>query len=95
MSEASRALIESQSQETRYKSFAQLVLMVLNICMSPFYFGYGIAYFGTFDYKVIREIFKVTLKDDVAEGLLQGCVPIGAGLGALGSFLVLKYFSRK
>lgn len=32
---------------------------------------------------------------DVAEGLLQGCIPIGAGIGAVLSFLLLKNFSRR
>ena len=32
----------------RYQSFPKLILMVLNICLAPFYFGYNIAYFGTF-----------------------------------------------
>lgn len=33
----------------KYRSFTSLVLMVLNICMSPLYFGYSIQYVGTFD----------------------------------------------
>ena len=69
--------------------------MVLNICMSPYYFGYNLAYFGTFEYQNIKEIFHVTLEDNLANGLLQGCIPVGAGIGALGSFLLLKYLSRK
>ena len=35
------------------------------------------------------------MDEDVAEGLLQGCIPIGGGIGAVLSFLLLKHFSRR
>lgn len=79
----------------RYNSFPKLILMTLNICMAPFYFGYNLAYFGTFQFQSIKEIFGITLDENLANGLLQGCIPIGAGIGAFSSFFLLKYFSRK
>lgn len=80
----------------RYRSFFKLTLMILNICMSPFYFGYTIQYLGTFDIELTMKLYNITsMSKETANGLLQGCVPIGAGIGALTSFLLLKYLSRK
>ncbi len=70
--------------------------MVLNLCMSAFYFGYTIQYLGTFDFeKTIMNVFDITMSPGIAKGLYNGCVPVGAGVGALTSFLLLKNFSRK
>lgn len=69
--------------------------MVLNICLSPFYFGYSIQYLGTFDFENIKTIFNITIDTETAKGLANGCVPIGGGIGALTSFIILKKFSRK
>lgn len=38
----------------RYQSFTKLLLMILNICLSPFYFGYTIAYLGTFTFGMVK-----------------------------------------
>lgn len=82
--------------KVKYRSFAKLVLMVLNLCMSPFYFGYTIQYLGTFDFETIKSVYNINFSsDDLAKGLYNGCVPVGAGVGALTSFLLLKNFSRK
>lgn len=70
--------------------------MVLNICFSPFYFGYTIQYLGTFNFENIIEIYGITITDlELANGLYNACVPIGGGIGALSSFFLLKKFSRK
>ena len=69
--------------------------MTINLCFSPFYFGYGLAYFGTFDFPVIKSIFGISMDDDLANGLLQASIPLGGGIGALSSFLLLKYLSRR
>jgi hypothetical protein len=69
--------------------------MVLNICFSSFYFGYIVAYLGSFKFDTIINFFNVTIQKDTAEGLITGMVPIGGGIGALSSFFLLKYFSRK
>ena len=69
--------------------------MILNLCLGAFYFGYGISYFGTFDFDNIVIIFDVSMSKDLANGLIQGCIPVGAGTGALLSSLLLKKLSRK
>lgn len=70
--------------------------MVLNICMSPFYFGYNIQYLGTFSFeKTIMPIYNINMSLGTAQGLYQALIPVGGGIGALTSFLLLKYFSRR
>jgi hypothetical protein len=70
--------------------------MVLNICLSPFYFGYTIQYLGTFKFQNVIELFHISIQDEeLANGLYNACVPIGGGIGALSSFFLLKKFSRK
>ena len=82
-------------KEIRYRSFTQLLLMVLNLCLSPFYFGYSIQYLGTFKFENIMEIFHIDMDIDLAKGLYNACIPIGGGIGALTSFFLLKNLSRK
>jgi hypothetical protein len=69
--------------------------MVLNICLSPFYFGYTITYLGTFTFTNISEIFHIDMSKETAQGLFNGCIPVGAGIGALTSFILLQKLSRK
>lgn len=70
--------------------------MVLNICMSPFYFGYNIQYLGTFDFeKTIMPAYHIDMNAGTAKGLYNALVPLGGGIGALSSFYLLKYFSRR
>jgi hypothetical protein len=35
--------------------------MVLNLCLSPFYFGYTIQYLGTFEFAVIVHVFGMDI----------------------------------
>ena len=35
------------------------------------------------------------MKKDLANGLIQGCIPVGAGIGALLSSLLIKFLSRR
>jgi uncharacterized protein (DUF697 family) len=63
--------------------------------MSPFYFGYTIAYFSSIDIEVLMDIYGITWSKNFAQGLFQGCVPIGAGIGAVSSSILLKKLSRR
>jgi len=63
--------------------------------MSPFYFGYTIAYFSSIDVEVIMDIYNITWPKTLAQGLFTGCVPIGAGFGAVLSGVLLKKLSRR
>lgn len=48
----------------RYRSFTQILLMVLNLCLSPFYFGYTIQYLGTFEFAIITKVFNMDIDPD-------------------------------
>lgn len=69
--------------------------MTVNICLSQFYIGYGVAYLGTFEFDTILTIYHIEIEKNLADGLLQGCIPLGAGVGALISFLLMKFLSRR
>ncbi len=73
-----------------------MFLIAINISLSSFYFGYCVVYFGQLDNETILDIINFDDLDvNVAKGLLNGCIPIGALFGALFSSVLLKCFSRK
>lgn len=41
------------------------------------------------------KIFSITLGADAAKGILTGCIPIGAGIGALLGTKLIHVFSRR
>lgn len=82
-------------QAQTYTSFFKSLMRVLNLCFSSFYFGYTLAYLGTFDFNVIIKLYNIDYDQNTVEGLLQGITSIGAGVGALGASIVLKMLSRK
>jgi hypothetical protein len=69
--------------------------MVLNICLSSFYFGYSVVYLGQIDSDALVKIFDIPLTASTASGILNGCIPIGALLGALSSSILIAKFSRR
>jgi len=74
---------------------ATIVLIIWNISLSSFYFGYCIVYLGSIEIQTIKQVFGINVSDSVAEGLLNGCIPIGALVGALSSSLLISRFSRR
>ena len=44
---------KSDVKEITYRSFLRLFLMIANLGWGSFYFGYGVAYFGTFEFETI------------------------------------------
>lgn len=69
--------------------------LVASFALGNFYFGYAIAYFSAIDFNTLKDIFNIDWQEDVAKGLLTGCIPIGGGIGALGSNLLLKRLTRR
>lgn len=92
MQDSSASLIEKKQT---YKSQLKISLIVLNIALSSFYFGYAIVYFGQLNINTIREIFNVDLEETTAKGVLNGCTPVGALIGALASSFLIKKLSRR
>ena len=83
------------NETQQYLSFTKLILMTMNICFSLFYYSYNFAYFGTYDFQVIYKIFQIEMDPILAEGILQGLVPIGSGIGSLLSLSLILNFSRR
>ena len=71
------------------------MLIITNICLSSFYFGYTIIYLSVIDFKVIMKIYGIEMGKGDAEGLLTFCVPLGGCLGALASSYFIKKVSRR
>lgn len=81
--------------QQRYKSFIQLLMVVSTFALGSFYFGYAIAYFSAIDFDAINKIYGISWSKTTAQGLLTGCIPIGGGIGALASNILIKKFSRR
>ena len=47
------------------------------------------------DFKTIMKIYHIEMEENLAEGLLVGCMPIGGGVGALASGVLIGRFSRR
>jgi hypothetical protein len=73
----------------------KISIIVLNIALSSFYFGYTIVALGQVPTKTLQEIFDITLSKGTTEGIINGCIPIGALIGALSSSLLISRFSRR
>lgn len=71
------------------------MLVICNISLSSFYFGYTIIYLSVIDFQVVMNIFAIDLSRNFSEGLLTSCVPIGGLLGAYVSYYFIKSLSRK
>ena len=94
MDSSSDQLLPSKSRVT-YRSKAQITLIVLNIALSSFYFGYSIAYFGQLDIDMVLDLIGFEIDSSTAKGLFNGCIPVGALFGALSSSFLIKIFSRR
>ena len=79
----------------KYKSKLQIILIGLNLSLAYFYFGYCLTYLATIPISTIVKVYSIEIDPPIASGLLNGCIPIGGLFGALGTSLILKYFSRR
>jgi MFS family permease len=70
-------------------------MVVSTFALGSFYFGYAIAYFSSIDFDAIIKIYGISWSKTTAQGLLTGCIPIGGGIGALASNILIKKFSRR
>ncbi len=71
------------------------MLIVINLSLSNFYFGYCLVYISTVEFAVVIETFKVTMPTEMARGILTGCIPFGALFGALLGKKLIHVFSRR
>lgn len=92
MSESNNPLMEAR---VTYQSKLKISLIVWNIALSSFYFGYSIVYLGQIDTNTLKDVFSIDLSKGTTEGVLNGCIPIGALFGALSSSFFISRFSRR
>ena len=69
--------------------------MILNYSLGSFYFGVIMVYISTFEFSVISKIFGIDWPESIAQGIMVGIIPIGAGFGSLFSHVLLDRFSRR
>lgn len=52
-------------------------------------------YLPAMDFQAIYSLYHINITYSVAQGILVACVPIGGGLGAVSSSLLIQKFSRR
>lgn len=82
-------------ERVTYKSKLMITAMTWNITISSFYFGYCMVYLGTINISTLKTIYDISLSNDVASGLLNGCIPIGGLLGAISTSFLIARLSRR
>jgi len=50
----------------RYKSFRYILAVIINVCLSAFYFGYMIIYLSVIDFNAIMQVFSINMDPAVA-----------------------------
>ena len=78
-----------------YKSKTHITLIIINIALSCFYFGYTKVYFQQLDILTMLSIIGYDLDPNVAKGLMNGAISAGALFGALCSSIMLRRLSRR
>lgn len=79
----------------RYKSRLTIALMTQTIALGFFFFGYCLVYLGSIPIATILTVFHSEISSGVAQGLLNGCIPVGGFLGAMFSSILIKRLSRR
>lgn len=52
-------------------------------------------YLPAIDFGAIYKLYDIQINKQMAQGILVACVPIGGGLGAVSSSLLIDRFSRR
>lgn len=78
-----------------YRSRRSIAAMAWTIAMSLFHFGYFVLYITQIPIATLKEIYSIELEDGLTDGLLNGCIPIGGLVGALGSTFFISRYSRR
>lgn len=70
-------------------------MIIFNIALSSLYFGYAMVYLPAIDFVAIYRLYDIGINYQLAQGILVACVPIGGGLGAVSSSMLIGKFSRR
>lgn len=80
----------------RYRSFDHLLKVVLNVCLSPFTYGFANGYFNSISIYDIAKIYEVEgYSLSTLQGVITGVLPFTGGIGAYFTSYMLNRFSRK
>ena len=88
------ALVTADSPR-RYKSKRQLLFLSWSFALSSFYYGYILIYLGSIPIATVITAYNIQLTEGQAKGLLNGCIPVGAILGAYFIRPLMKRYSRR
>lgn len=69
---------------------------MLTLCLSGFYFGYIVVYLTSVSYPKIKQYYGISwMEESLAQGVLNGVISVGGGVGCLLSQGVMKWYSRR
>lgn len=81
---------------TRYKDFNHLLLIMINVGLAPFFFGFSNGYFNALNFDDVVRIYGIEeFPRATTQGWLSGMMSLTGGIGALCSAYFLKHYSRK
>jgi hypothetical protein len=72
-----------------------VLLLIINMSLSSFYFGYTIIYLNVIQFDTVMKIFNINMQKSQAEGFLTFCVPLGGLFGSFLSSYFISNISRK
>jgi hypothetical protein len=95
--------IHNQLITPKYKSYAKLLAICINVSLSAFWFGYSFVYMGTIgandlEITILKEYNFLAWElenKDIYRSIIQGVLPIGAIFGALISSHLIRRLSRR
>lgn len=76
------------------QNLSTLFKLVLNICLSSFYFGYMMSYFNSIRIQHLSIVFQLSDRHAVEQGFYTGLLPISAAIGTIVSAWMIKGLSR-
>jgi riboflavin transporter FmnP len=79
----------------RHKSTLHLILMICNIALSSFYFGYLNNYFSTLPIETMVAVYHIPLSLGAASGIVNGIAPFSSIIGAAATFQFITQISRR
>lgn len=63
--------------------------------LSFIYFGYTFSNFNSIDFKLIINVYRISLPKSTAHGVYSGIPALGALIGACSTHFMVKKLSRK
>jgi hypothetical protein len=81
--------------KARYRSKLTITLIVCNIALSTFYYGYLNNSFSTLNIVTMIQIFQIPLSPGTALGVVNGIIPLSSIVGAAINYHFVTKLSRR